>query len=152
MGMKMAVFWDVAPCSMVDTNRRFGGVCCLHHQGHRRRWVPTGPHGATSQKTAIFILLLTYCQLIKRMILLIFFLSFILFLPLSLPCTRLSCVWAALSALNCDYRYLQLDIPILSSYSFNKQNLSFVCACGSTLIDYAYFLNIRISGVVLLVA
>jgi hypothetical protein len=28
------VFWDVAPCSLVETDRRFG-VLCLHHQsGH----------------------------------------------------------------------------------------------------------------------
>jgi hypothetical protein len=32
--MKMAVFWDVAPCSRVDVYRRFRGVCCLYHQGN----------------------------------------------------------------------------------------------------------------------
>jgi hypothetical protein len=31
--MKMAVFWDVAPCSLVEIYRRFRGSCCLHHQG-----------------------------------------------------------------------------------------------------------------------
>jgi hypothetical protein len=31
--MKMAVFWDVAPCSLVDIGRRFRGAYCLHHQG-----------------------------------------------------------------------------------------------------------------------
>jgi hypothetical protein len=31
--MKMAVFWVVAPCSLVDVYRRFRGTCCLHHQG-----------------------------------------------------------------------------------------------------------------------
>jgi hypothetical protein len=31
--MKMAVFWDVAPCSLVEVYRRFRGACCLHHQG-----------------------------------------------------------------------------------------------------------------------
>jgi hypothetical protein len=40
--MKMAVFWDVMPCSLVEIDRRFRGAFCLHHQG------------ATSQKTAIF--------------------------------------------------------------------------------------------------
>jgi hypothetical protein len=30
--MKMAVFWVVAPRSMVEDYRRFRGVCCLHHQ------------------------------------------------------------------------------------------------------------------------
>jgi hypothetical protein len=29
--MKMAVFWDVAPCSPVETDRRFRGAYCLHH-------------------------------------------------------------------------------------------------------------------------
>jgi hypothetical protein len=33
MSMKMAVFWDVAPCSLVDIVRRFRGTYCLHHQG-----------------------------------------------------------------------------------------------------------------------
>jgi hypothetical protein len=27
--MKMAVFWVVAPCSLVEDYRRFRGVCCL---------------------------------------------------------------------------------------------------------------------------
>jgi hypothetical protein len=33
---KMAVFWDVVPSSLVDTNRRFRGAYCLHHQGPDR--------------------------------------------------------------------------------------------------------------------
>jgi hypothetical protein len=40
----MAVFWVVAPCSLVEVYQRFRGPCCLHHLG------------ATSQKTAIFVL------------------------------------------------------------------------------------------------
>jgi hypothetical protein len=31
--MKMAVFWVVAPCSLVEVYRRFRGICSLHHQG-----------------------------------------------------------------------------------------------------------------------
>jgi hypothetical protein len=27
--MKMAVLWDIAPCSLVDTDRRFRGVYCF---------------------------------------------------------------------------------------------------------------------------
>jgi hypothetical protein len=52
---KMAVFWVVAPCSLVEVYQRFRGPCCLHHQGD-------GPddggrvHGATTQKTAISVL------------------------------------------------------------------------------------------------
>jgi hypothetical protein len=45
---KIAVFWVVAPCSLVEGYQRFRGPCCLHHQGRL--------HGATTQKTAIFIL------------------------------------------------------------------------------------------------
>jgi hypothetical protein len=33
IGTKMAVFWVVAPCSLVDIYQRFRGPCCLHHQG-----------------------------------------------------------------------------------------------------------------------
>jgi hypothetical protein len=40
---KMAVLWVVAPCSFVEVYQRFRGPCCLHHE-------------ATTQKTAIFIL------------------------------------------------------------------------------------------------
>jgi hypothetical protein len=29
----MAVFWVVAPCSVVETDQSFKGPCCLHHQG-----------------------------------------------------------------------------------------------------------------------
>jgi hypothetical protein len=31
---KMAVFWVVAPCSLVEVYQRFRGPCCLHHQGN----------------------------------------------------------------------------------------------------------------------
>jgi hypothetical protein len=31
--LKMDVFWDVAPYSLVEVNRHFGGTSCLHHQG-----------------------------------------------------------------------------------------------------------------------
>jgi hypothetical protein len=31
--VKMTVYWDVAPCSVVDINRRFIGYYCLHDQG-----------------------------------------------------------------------------------------------------------------------
>jgi hypothetical protein len=34
MSMKMAVFWVVAPCSLVEFYQRFRGPCCLHHQGN----------------------------------------------------------------------------------------------------------------------
>jgi hypothetical protein len=31
--MKMAVFWNVAPCSLLGIDRRFRGANCFHHQG-----------------------------------------------------------------------------------------------------------------------
>jgi hypothetical protein len=35
VSMKIAVFWVVAPCSLVEVYQRFRGPCCLHHQGDR---------------------------------------------------------------------------------------------------------------------
>jgi hypothetical protein len=32
--MKMAVFWVVALCSLVEVYLRFISACCFHHQGH----------------------------------------------------------------------------------------------------------------------
>jgi hypothetical protein len=32
---KMAVFWVVAPCSLVEVYQRFRRTYCLHHQGDR---------------------------------------------------------------------------------------------------------------------
>jgi hypothetical protein len=64
--MKMAVFWDVAPCGLVDIDRRFRGAYCLHHHHHldnagqlpplKRRSVFTRQHDTISQKTASLIL------------------------------------------------------------------------------------------------
>jgi hypothetical protein len=31
--MKIAVFWVVAPCSLVDVYQHFRGPCCLHYPG-----------------------------------------------------------------------------------------------------------------------
>jgi hypothetical protein len=33
LSLKIAVFWVVAPCSLVEVYQRFRGPCCLHHQG-----------------------------------------------------------------------------------------------------------------------
>jgi hypothetical protein len=39
----MAVFWVVAPCSLVEVYQRFRGPCCLHHQGDSlSRWKVEG--------------------------------------------------------------------------------------------------------------
>jgi hypothetical protein len=34
---KMAVFWVVEPCSLVEVYERFRGPWCLHHQGDHRK-------------------------------------------------------------------------------------------------------------------
>jgi hypothetical protein len=34
--MKFGVFWDVAPCSHVEVDRRFKGAYYLHYQGDLR--------------------------------------------------------------------------------------------------------------------
>jgi hypothetical protein len=31
--LKVTIFWVCAPCSLVEVYRRFGGSCCLLHQG-----------------------------------------------------------------------------------------------------------------------
>jgi hypothetical protein len=46
----MAVFWDVAPCSLVEVCRRFRGASCLHQSSGRS----TRLQGATSQKTSSY--------------------------------------------------------------------------------------------------
>jgi hypothetical protein len=35
--MKMAIFWVVAPCNLVEVYRRLRGICCRHHHGEDRR-------------------------------------------------------------------------------------------------------------------
>jgi hypothetical protein len=51
--VKMIVFWDIAPCSLVQVDRRFRGAYCLHPQGDEtsvyfnkttRRCIPEGYH------------------------------------------------------------------------------------------------------------
>jgi membrane-associated PAP2 superfamily phosphatase len=51
--MNSVVFWDVVLYSLVDIGQHFRGAYCLHHQviTHTILW------GATSQRTAIFILI-----------------------------------------------------------------------------------------------
>jgi hypothetical protein len=34
--MKITAFWDIVPSSLVEVDRRFRGVYCLHHQGNDR--------------------------------------------------------------------------------------------------------------------
>jgi hypothetical protein len=36
--VRMTVFWDVAPCSLVEVYRRFRNACYLHHQDDPDDW------------------------------------------------------------------------------------------------------------------
>jgi hypothetical protein len=57
--MKITAFYDIAPCSLIEIDRRFTDAHCLHHQG-----------GEIAQKTVIFNLnvvfrlVITYQQII----------------------------------------------------------------------------------------
>jgi hypothetical protein len=48
----MAVFWVVAPCSLVEVYQHFRGPCCLHHQGEQttRRYDPEDSHFRTHRR------------------------------------------------------------------------------------------------------
>jgi hypothetical protein len=45
----MTIFWDIAPCSLVETDRRFRGAYCLHYQNDEMMEAVR-----TSQKTINF--------------------------------------------------------------------------------------------------
>jgi hypothetical protein len=49
----MAVFWVVAPCSLVEVTQRFRGPCCLHPQGDDRRYNPEDSHLLTHRRENI---------------------------------------------------------------------------------------------------
>lgn len=36
--LKMAVFWILAPCTLVGVYQRFRGPCCFHNRGNCRGW------------------------------------------------------------------------------------------------------------------
>jgi hypothetical protein len=51
----MSVFWDAAPCSLVQRDLRFRGAYCLCRH-LKRRSISKSQQGSRSQKTDIFIL------------------------------------------------------------------------------------------------
>jgi hypothetical protein len=58
--MKMRPFWDVAPCSLIEIDRRFRDAYCLHHQGNndaslKRLYTSTRLHGAISKMAYLII-------------------------------------------------------------------------------------------------
>jgi hypothetical protein len=48
----MAVFWVVAPCSLVEVYQRFRGPRCLHHQGDHQTHRP-GDGGVRISETLV---------------------------------------------------------------------------------------------------
>jgi hypothetical protein len=60
VGMKIAVFWVVSSCRLVEVYRDFRGPYCLHHKVMGKLLINsdkllTRLHGETTQKTANFM-------------------------------------------------------------------------------------------------
>jgi hypothetical protein len=63
----VAIFWDIASCSLLKVNQHFGGTSCLHHQSQtisqprnqhepgRKQWTAQGyiPEDRTSGPTKV---------------------------------------------------------------------------------------------------
>jgi hypothetical protein len=49
VSLKMAVFWVVAPCSLVEVYQRFKGPCCRHHQSDELL-IPEASHLRTHRR------------------------------------------------------------------------------------------------------
>jgi hypothetical protein len=50
--LKMAVFWVVAPCSLVEIYRRFRDACCLYNQGDQASIIALITEGASTSETS----------------------------------------------------------------------------------------------------
>jgi hypothetical protein len=65
VNIKITVFWDITPCSLIDIYRYFGETCFLRiqsiqrrkHLSNRRHTFSRLPHVVTSQRTVIFMVL-----------------------------------------------------------------------------------------------
>jgi hypothetical protein len=67
--MKVTFFWDIAPCSLVEVDRRFRGAYCLHKQREKRLLIRVPPdcfpsmtsllHESGCNENPVFILLVT---------------------------------------------------------------------------------------------
>jgi hypothetical protein len=67
--LKMAVFWDVAQCSLVSKVLTASIIALIMEavSTQKRRSISTRLHGAASQKTAIFIFLaVRTCNLTRK--------------------------------------------------------------------------------------
>jgi hypothetical protein len=54
--MKMAVFWVVALCSLVEVYRRFRSACCLLHQGECTAQQPSRQPSSVNMKTVMCLM------------------------------------------------------------------------------------------------
>jgi hypothetical protein len=57
VGTKMAVFWVVVQCSLVEIYQRFRGPCCRHHQDNSWRYNPEDSHLYTISISMNFLFL-----------------------------------------------------------------------------------------------
>jgi hypothetical protein len=66
--MKMAVFWNAAPCSLAEMYRRFRGAYCLHYQGDECRDDGASTHlrnvGLLRDQTALYPIMLSYLHIL----------------------------------------------------------------------------------------
>jgi hypothetical protein len=60
--MKMAVFWVVAPCRLVEVYQCFRGACCLHHQGDENRENLKSQRKETDWPNTVHETILLNCQ------------------------------------------------------------------------------------------
>jgi hypothetical protein len=57
----MAVFWVVAPCSLLEIYQRFRGPCCVHHQGDDIKFIALMMEAARSSETLVNFYQTTQC-------------------------------------------------------------------------------------------
>jgi hypothetical protein len=55
--MKITVFWDVVPCSLVEIDRRFRGTYCLHHQSNHCPSTLSAPVLSKAIRTLLYVTL-----------------------------------------------------------------------------------------------
>jgi hypothetical protein len=60
VSMKIAVFWVVAPCSLVEVYQRLRGPWCLHHKGDLPDYTVLQPRRQQSSYFYIFLACLLY--------------------------------------------------------------------------------------------
>jgi hypothetical protein len=66
VSMKIAVFWVVAPCNLVEVYERFREPCCHHHQGdeYAARVESISDIGTSQPRTSET--LINFCQTTRR--------------------------------------------------------------------------------------